>query len=83
MIVVAGIIFILSAVMLPWWVTVPLAILLAPIKRSFIFLAIGGALMDVTFGAPVTTLWGFAYIYTVTFAVVGIVAEVLRTRAMN
>lgn len=83
MIVLWGPLFLLTALLLPWWVVVVAGVVLATFRYSFIFLIIGGVLLDTVFAAPVPGLGGFAYIYTVVFLAMSVVAETLRARAMN
>lgn len=75
--------FLLSAVYLPWWVTVPLGIALIAWFRDWQVAVLGGFFMDIVFGAPVASLAGFAYLYTALFGVLALLAAFLRKRMLE
>jgi hypothetical protein len=83
MIFVLSALFFASIVYCPWWVTLFIAIWLAPYKGSFAPLVIGGLLMDVMFGSRVASLGGFSYVYTLVFVGAALVSWYLREQSIN
>ena len=75
--------FLLSALLAPWWVTVPYGIVVVAYARSPWAAILGGLIMDVTFGAPIASLGGFSYLYTALFAFLSLIAVLLRSRMIE
>lgn len=75
--------FLLSALLLPWWATVLLGIAVIGIYRSYAVAIIGGIMMDLLFGIPQPALFGFAYVYTLLFAILSAVAFYLDRRILE
>lgn len=80
---VLGLSFLVSAVLLPWWVSVLFGIGVTLYPGSGVVLLIGGVIMDTLFGAPIATLGGFAYLYTVLFSIIAAVVYLLRDRVVD
>ena len=70
--------FLVSIVALPWWVAVAVAIFYLAEEGSVFLVIAGGILADMLFGAPVASLHGFSYFYTVLMAAIGLTAYYLR-----
>lgn len=70
--------FFISIVALPWWVIVAVAIFYLAEGGSIFLVIAGGILADMLFGAPVASLYGFSYLYTVLMAALGLTAYYLR-----
>jgi|GEM_PF-1014394 len=75
--------FLVSALLLPWWSTVILGILLLGFYRSYAVVVTGGVLMDLIFGVAQPALFGFAYIYTAMFLVLVLLSMYLNTRILE
>jgi hypothetical protein len=75
--------FCISVLTLPWWVSTLLAIFLLAEGGSVILVILGGVCLDVLFGAPIASLYGFAYLYTALFASLALVALYLKTRLLE
>lgn len=69
--------YILSAVLLPWWITVFLAVILLAYFKAYGVVVFGGILMDLLYGAPQPALFEFQYIYTLVFGILALVSWVL------
>ena len=77
------IVFVLSALFLPWWVVVPLGILAATHPTGAAVTVLTGAVLDVTFGAPLHTFFEFQYFYTALFLFVAGLVFILRSRVID
>lgn len=75
--------FLFSLFALPWWVTVPLGILLATTPLGSAIALLGGAILDATHGAPITPLFGISYLYTLTFMLSGLAILLIQRRVMD
>ncbi len=69
----------LSIIALPWYITTALAVMVAPLRYSLVLLAGAGIVMDSIYGVGS----GMPYLYSSIFTGAGLVALVLRTRALN
>lgn len=78
-----SVIFLLSVLFLPWWVSVFLAILLLSSYKSRLVILCGGLLMDTLYGAPIVSLFSISYLYTTLFLVLILTSMFLRTKLMN
>lgn len=65
--ILGNVAFLLSAVLLPWWVTVALGVFCLAEFRSYAVVIAGGLLMDFVFGIPEPRLFGFSFIYAALF----------------
>lgn len=77
------VIFLLSALFLPWWCTVPLGILLTTMPYGSLVAILGGLIMDVTFGAALQPLFGLAYLYTTVFVCAALLMALLENRVLD
>ena len=71
-----------SIFLLPWWVTISLAVIVA-----FLFTApeiiIAGFLVDVLHATPLEGFFGFEYIFTVFFVIMFVVAGGLKKSLLS
>ena len=74
---------ILSALLLPSYVTVVVAVLLIGLWRSYFLVIALGVILDVTFGVPVQSFGGFAYFYTTIFATLVVMSFVFERTLME
>lgn len=81
--IVLSISYIVSSVFLPWWVTVALGIALVVHFKLWWVAILGGLLMDLVFGAPIAALGGFAYLFSLLFVVLSLLALMLRQRMLE
>lgn len=75
--------FVLSVVFLPWWVSVLLGVFISLTPIGSILAVLGGAVMDLTFGAPLGALFGIHDFYTLFFLCLAVVMFVLRQRVLD
>lgn len=74
--------FAVSLVYLPWWVVVPLGIILSAFPGGGVIAVVGGAILDVVHGAP-SAFFGTAYLYTALFALSAITLSIVRERLLD
>ena len=67
--------FLASVIVAPWWVTLSVALLLAPHRYSLPVLAGGGALMDVLYGAPIAAIAHTTLLYSIVFVGIALLAR--------
>lgn len=60
-------IFFLSILFLPWWVSIILAVIGVAYMGAYMTVFLGGVLLDTLFGTAVPTLFNSAYVYTTLF----------------
>ncbi len=72
--------FILSLLTLPWWVFMPLGIIVAGLPGGALVALAGGVVLDATYGSALVPLGGFSYLYTALFLLVVIAMQVLSKR---
>lgn len=79
--------FLASVFVWPWWATLLLLIIYLSEEENALRAAsvamLGGALLDACFGAPITALHGFAYLYTMLFTLLALLSVSLRTRILE
>lgn len=75
--------FFLSILFAPWWLTVPLGIIILLEPWGMPVAVFGGVLVDVLFGTPIASLGGFAYLYTLLFVCGGLTVLYLRSRVVD
>lgn len=77
---VLGLLILIGAFFAPWWAVVPLVIIFLAQGGTVAIPIIAGFTMDLLFGAPVTSLNDFSYLYTTVFTLLSLVAwYLLRT----
>lgn len=76
--VLVSIAFFVSIVALPWFVSVPLGVLIIALWGASVEAVIGGIMLDSMFGAPIQALAGFPFLYTTLFLVLALGAFVMR-----
>lgn len=81
--IVLSILYIVSSIFLPWWITVALGIVLITYFRLWWVAILGGLLMDLVFGAPISAFFGFAFLYTTLFIALSLLALMLRQRMLE
>lgn len=74
--------FVVSLVYLPWWVVVPLGIVLSALPGGGVVAVVGGAVLDVVHGAP-SAFFGTAYLYTALFSLSAVVLALVRERLLD
>lgn len=74
-----GALFFVSVFLLPWWMTLALAVLFVSLFKSGPIVILGGFIMDSAFGTPFFPLFGFHYIFTSVLILVSITAFYLRS----
>lgn len=72
-----------SLILFPWWVSVIVAWWLSQYRYSLPILVGCGLVMDLWFGYPIDALFGFQYVYTSIFGLMGIVAASIRSRILE
>ena len=72
-----------SVLILPWWVSVLSAGVLATQRGALPLLVAAGLLLDTWYGAPIAALGGLHYVYTILFTLMGVVASIVRTRVIE
>lgn len=79
------VLFLVGVFTLPWWVVVPYALLLIAYARAFVSVIVGGLFFDALYGASGSFAhpWGGAYLYTLLFASLTLLAFVLRRRLLE
>lgn len=75
--------FFASILFLPWYVPVLLGLFIIVQWKAYTSAIIGGIILDGMFGAPIITLYGFAYIYTALFVILSLLAFFLRQVMME
>jgi hypothetical protein len=80
---VFSILYFVSCVFLPWYLTAIFAIVLIVYLDLWPIAILGGLLMDIAFGAPIPAVFSFAYIYSALFVLLTIIAVVLRQRMLE
>ena len=70
--------FVISIIALPWWASLAVAILYLAEKGNPLLIIIGGILFDTLFGAPIASLHGFSYLYTLIAVALSATALFLR-----
>lgn len=73
-----GVAFLVSAVVLPWFVTVTLGIIALVYFQLYGTVIVGGLLLDLLFSIPEPHLFGFSYIYTALFLLLALIAVYLE-----
>jgi hypothetical protein len=74
-----GALYLGATIFLPWWVAVPLGILLATTYSGAPLSVLGGGILDATHGVTIPIL-GFAHVYTGLFLITALLVLVLRPR---
>lgn len=75
--------FVASVAFMPWWVALPLAIvLLAEWQAAFVVIS-GGIMRDLLFGVPQPALWGFSMIYTAVFGFLALLSWYLHIHVLE
>lgn len=69
-----GLLILVGAFALPWWVVVPLVIAFLAQGGTPAVPITAGLIMDLTFGVGIQSLGGFSYLYTALFAFLSLVA---------
>ncbi len=62
--VILGLAFLVSLIMLPSFATVAIAVVYLAEGGNLFLVILGGFVLDELFGAPVSALYGFSYLYT-------------------
>lgn len=70
--------FFLSALFLPWFAAVFFGVLLIAWWQEYGLVILGGVLMDILFGASIVSLGGISFLYTALFALLSLIAALLR-----
>ena len=70
--------FLLSAFLLPWFITVPIGIIAIGVFQTYGTALAGGVIMDILFSAPEPRLFGFSFIYTFLFLILVSIAWYLE-----
>ncbi len=65
----------------PWWVFVPLGIVVATFSFGAYFVIAGGVLLDVLYGVPVLGL-SFPVLYTILFGTIALVRIYIEERLL-
>lgn len=73
-----SLVFFASVILMPWYVTVPLGIMLMILFGAYAEAIIGGILLDGMFGTGIAVLAGISYLYTLLFSGLSLCAFVLR-----
>ena len=66
---------VLSTLVVPWWVVVPLNVVVATLPWGGIAAALSGVLLD--------SIYGGGYLYTIIFVAIALSVEFLSTRVMD
>lgn len=82
MIIVTLLLF-LSIITSPWWVSVAIALILTLYRGGIPVLIIAGFVLDSWYGYPLQSLYGFSYVYTSIFGLLGFTAFLIRTRVIE
>ena len=68
------IIFFVSVLFAPWWLSVLLAIILLSYFGAYFEVIVGGIVMDSMFGVPIIALFNTEFLYTIMFAILVLTA---------
>ncbi|MCL9972315.1 MAG: hypothetical protein NBV63_02835 [Candidatus Pacebacteria bacterium] len=74
---------ILSVFILPWWVTVPLAILAIMLPYGWVSALSTGLLLDTTYGTPLYILGGSTHLYSLAILGAVLAIALLSDRVMD
>lgn len=75
------VIFFTSVLFMPWWFSIPLAVLLIAYYQAYVEVVVGAIIMDGMFGTPVSAFLGVEFFYT--FIIVSLVIlSVFMNRVM-
>lgn len=75
--------FVVSLISAPWWVVVPLGIILTTIPLGIPVAVLGGVYLDAVFGAPIASLGGMAHLYTALFVGAGLLSTLIAGRVVD
>jgi hypothetical protein len=75
--------FFLSVVILPWYVSVMLGIVLLVRWDAYLSVLLGGIVLDSTFGAPLYVAGGFEWLYFAFFSVCAFLVFILKRRTLE
>lgn len=75
--------FLVSCIFFPWFVSVPLGILVIVYTPYWYVAVVGGLVIDLAFGAPVPALFNFAFIYSSLCIILSLIALTLRQQMME
>lgn len=74
---------VLSVFILPWWVTVPLAILAIMFPYGWVSALSTAILLDTTYGTPLAILGGSTHVYTIAILGVVLASALLSDRVID
>lgn len=77
------VLYLVSALIMPWWFVVPFGIVVATLSWGIPVALLGAILMDTFFGAPVATLYDFQYVYTAIFLLACALVTLLFERVVD
>lgn len=75
--------FLLSLVTLPWWVFMPLGIIIAGLPGGASVAVFGGVVLDAVFGIALPSLGNLSHLYTALFVLVVILMQALSYRVAD
>lgn len=81
--IILSIAYVLSAVLLPWWLTVFLGVVLLAYLQSYVVVIIGALVLDTMHGAGIVQLFGVSFLYTGLFLFLIICERILRTQLLD
>ncbi len=77
------ILFFISVFVTPWWVIVPLGIVLLAYFEAYLSVLLGGLIVDTLFGVPLSGVFGITYFYTAVFVILIFSTLLLRLRLLE
>ena len=76
-----SLLFFISIFLLPWWVTLLLGVFLLVVFESY-EVVLGGAVIDLLYGAPVPFFGGVSFLATAVFLILSVGVFFLRRRLL-
>jgi hypothetical protein len=76
--IISNLILFLSAIIMPWWVTLPMAIFFALRFKSYYELIALGLILDALYGAPMPVFYGHILVFSLTCALIFVLLEFLK-----
>ena len=73
----------LSSVFMPWWVVTALVIISVAYFHAVASVIIAGVIFDTLFVAPVFSVYGFGYLFTLLFLILVIVGTFIRKSVLD
>ena len=77
------ILLVIAILTLPWWAVTLVVLVITPYRTALPYLFGAGLILDIWYGAPISSLGGFAFIYTTLFVAMGLGASLVRSRVID